>query len=103
VLRLNCCVDHVVRSVAAPDGVAVSESLSESLPGAEASPEQQLLRQETSFRSMKAVRGLDLPYRQVMTLLLEDMSYLEIAETLGIRGPQDAVAPADPRPAPARA
>jgi RNA polymerase sigma factor (sigma-70 family) len=86
VLRIahNCCVDHVVRSVAAPDGVAVSESLSESLPGAEASPEQQLLSQETSFRLMKAVRGLDLPYRQVMTLLLEDMSYLEIAETLGI-------------------
>jgi RNA polymerase sigma-70 factor, ECF subfamily len=30
------------------------------------------------------VRRLALPYRQVMTLILEDMSYDDIAETLGI-------------------
>jgi RNA polymerase sigma factor (sigma-70 family) len=82
VLRIahNCCVDHVVRCSGAPGAVEVSENL----VAAEASPEQQLLRQETSNRLINAVRGLDLPYRQVMTLLLEDMSYAEVAETLGI-------------------
>ena len=30
------------------------------------------------------MRGLPLPYRQVITLLLEDLSYEEIAEALGI-------------------
>lgn len=33
---------------------------------------------------MEAVRRLALPYRQVMTLILEDLSYEEIAEALGI-------------------
>ena len=30
------------------------------------------------------MRRLSLPYRQVITLLLEDLSYEEIAETLGL-------------------
>jgi DNA-directed RNA polymerase specialized sigma24 family protein len=33
---------------------------------------------------VQAVRQLELPYRQVMPLLLEDLSYIEIGETLGI-------------------
>lgn len=39
---------------------------------------------QRSHQLLEAVRTLDLPYRQVVTLLLEDMSYDEIAETLGI-------------------
>lgn len=39
---------------------------------------------QRSGRLLEAIRRLELPYRQVMTLLLEDMSYEEIAETMGI-------------------
>jgi RNA polymerase sigma-70 factor (ECF subfamily) len=47
-------------------------------------PEQELLSRERSARLLDAVRRLSLPYRQVITLLLEDLSYEEIAETLGL-------------------
>ena len=58
-------------------------------PGIEAdvstpSNEQELIQSERSERLLEAIRQLSLPYRQVMTLILEDMSYEEIAETLGI-------------------
>lgn len=33
---------------------------------------------------VEAVRALPLPYRQVITLLLEDLSYTEIADALGL-------------------
>ena len=39
---------------------------------------------ERSNRVTAAVRRLPLPYRQVMTLLLEELSYGEIAEALDI-------------------
>ena len=39
---------------------------------------------ERGERLLEAIRQLTLPYRQVMTLILEDLSYEEIAETLGI-------------------
>jgi RNA polymerase sigma-70 factor (ECF subfamily) len=48
------------------------------------SQEQALLQAERSERLLEAIRQLSLPYRQVITLILEDMSYEEIAETLGI-------------------
>ena len=47
-------------------------------------PEQMLLADERSRRVADAVRRLPLPYRQVMTLLLEELSYAEIAEALGL-------------------
>ena len=43
-----------------------------------------MIQAERSERLLEAIRQLALPYRQVMTLILEDMSYEEIAETLGI-------------------
>jgi len=46
--------------------------------------EQALIEGERSRRLLEAIRRLELPYRQVMTLILEDMSYDEIAETLAI-------------------
>jgi RNA polymerase sigma factor (sigma-70 family) len=60
------------------------DELPEVLRGSEESPEESLLVQERSRGLLDAVRSLEIPYRQVMTLLLEDMSYAEIAETLGI-------------------
>lgn len=46
--------------------------------------EDVLINSQRSDRVLEAVRRLELPYRQVITLLLEDMSYAEIAESLGI-------------------
>ena len=43
-----------------------------------------LLRDERSRRLAAAIRRLPLPYRQVMTLLLEDLSHAQIAEALGL-------------------
>jgi RNA polymerase sigma factor (sigma-70 family) len=76
----NCCVDHVVRHAAFPP----TEAVQPEQPGDAFTPEQILLGNERSHRLVQAVRQLELPYRQVMTLLLEDLSYIEIAETLGI-------------------
>lgn len=49
-----------------------------------ASHEHSLIERERSHRLLEAIRQLALPYRQVMTLILEDMTYDEIAETLAI-------------------
>jgi DNA-directed RNA polymerase specialized sigma24 family protein len=50
------------------------------LPGIAQSP----IGDERTNRLVQAVRQLELPYRQVMTLLLEEFSYMEIGEALGI-------------------
>lgn len=76
----NRCVSHVARRMRER---AEQEPL-EDLAAEEASHEQLLIEQERSRRLVEAIRRLGLPYRQVMTLLLEDMSYDEIAEVLGI-------------------
>lgn len=47
-------------------------------------PEQLLIADERARRVSSAIRRLPLRYRQVMTLLLEDLSYAEIAEALGL-------------------
>jgi RNA polymerase sigma-70 factor (ECF subfamily) len=49
-----------------------------------ATPEAIALSGERSQLVGTAIRSLPLPYRQVMTLLLEEMSYAEIADTLQI-------------------
>lgn len=49
-----------------------------------ATPEQLLIADERARRLAAAVRRLPLRYRQVITLLLEDLSYAEIAEALEI-------------------
>lgn len=54
-------------------------------PGPETeTPEQRMIASERSRRVAAAIRRLPLPYRQVMTLLLEELSYAEIAEALGL-------------------
>src|SRR5579862_8520262 len=76
----NKGVDHVVRHVASPP----MDELPEQLALDEGSPEDELISRQRAERLAAAVRRLDLPYRQVITLLLEDLSYGEIAEALGI-------------------
>jgi RNA polymerase sigma factor (sigma-70 family) len=46
--------------------------------------DQALIEQERGQQLLEAIRQLALPYRQVMTLILEDLSYEEIAEALAI-------------------
>lgn len=75
----NRCVTHVARQVARrrplPDEVRDDDA---------ASPEAALLADERTRRLLAAIRCLPLPYRQVMTLVLEDISHAEIAEALGL-------------------
>jgi RNA polymerase sigma factor (sigma-70 family) len=76
----NRCISHVARQMRERiDRVPIDELAAEA-----ASHEQALIEQERGERLLSAVRRLSLPYRQVITLLLEDMTYEEIAETLGI-------------------
>ena len=74
----NRSVTHVIRQ---------SAQRTRELPPLEEetqTPEQLLLADERSRRVAAAVRRLPLPYRQVTMLLLEELSYAEIAEALGI-------------------
>jgi RNA polymerase sigma-70 factor (ECF subfamily) len=76
----NRCLTHVAKRMRERAHEAVLDESSI----ATASHEQTFIERERSDRLLEAVRQLTLPYRQVMTLILEDMSYEEIAETLGI-------------------
>lgn len=76
----NRCLSHVAKRMRE----RAHEETLDDLAAEVASHEQALIEQERSVRLLEAVRRLTLPYRQVMTLILEDMSYEEIAETLGI-------------------
>jgi RNA polymerase sigma-70 factor (ECF subfamily) len=74
----NRGVNHVVRRVADKKAPAGGEEAF--VP----TPEQALLESERSAQLTAAIRRLPLPYRQVMMLVLEELSYPEIAEALGI-------------------
>lgn len=76
----NRCLDYVIKQAKKPK----TELLNDDLPGQEDDPERRLLVRERSNRLLNAVRALEIPYRQVVTLLLEDMSYAEIADSLGL-------------------
>jgi RNA polymerase sigma-70 factor (ECF subfamily) len=76
----NRAVSHVVKRVREPRADELGEDLAADAP----TPEQSLLRREQSERLVVAVRALSLPYRQVIMLLLEDLSHAEIAEALGL-------------------
>jgi RNA polymerase sigma-70 factor (ECF subfamily) len=76
----NRCLSHVIKYANKPK----MESLNDDLPGGEDNPQRHLLAGERSRCLLDAVRTLEIPYRQVVTLLLEDMSYAEIAEALGM-------------------
>jgi RNA polymerase sigma factor (sigma-70 family) len=76
----NRSVSHIARRVRERELQEASEHTDHSTP----SQEQALIQSEHGERLLEAIRQLALPFRQVMTLLLEDMSYEDIAETLGI-------------------
>ena len=75
----NRSVSHVTKVVGARRQLDPHEMEHETT-----TPEQLLLAKQRSSRLVAALRRLPLPYRQVMTLLLEDLSYAEIAEALGL-------------------
>lgn len=50
----------------------------------EADPEERMIAREGGERLAAAIRSLPLSYRQPITLVLEGLSYAEIAEALGI-------------------
>ena len=78
----NRAVSHVARAVGRKKGEAgVAQEPGEA---SEPSPESAMIETERADRLARAIRSLALPYRQVITLYLEEMSYAEIAETLGI-------------------
>jgi RNA polymerase sigma-70 factor (ECF subfamily) len=78
----NRAVSHVARRVREPaaDGAADLDAIASET----ASQEQALIAKERSAMLLDAVRALKLPYRQVITLVLEDLTYEEIAEALGL-------------------
>lgn len=55
-----------------------------SLPDPRPDPERQLGAEEQRQTLLEAVRRLPLPYRDVITLVLEGLSYREIADVLGV-------------------
>jgi RNA polymerase sigma-70 factor (ECF subfamily) len=76
----NRAVSHVARRVREPLADADVDGLVHDAP----SQEQALIAAERSAALLEAVRRLKQPYRQVITLLLEDLYYEEIAEILGL-------------------
>lgn len=77
----NRCLSHVAKRMREPANVL---ALVEDLPSGAPSQEQALFEAERSDWLLNAVRDLALPYRQVMTLILEDLSYEDVAEILGL-------------------
>jgi RNA polymerase sigma factor (sigma-70 family) len=75
----NRGVSHVVSRTTAKRRAIVSEPSGEA-----ATPEEGLIQSERQARLLGAVRKLPLPYRQVITLVLEDLSHAEIADALQI-------------------
>jgi RNA polymerase sigma factor (sigma-70 family) len=76
----NRAVRHIQHRVREPKaGVEADEVAAES-----PSHEQAMIASERSEKLLEAIRELTLPLRQVITLLLEDLTYPEIAEALGI-------------------
>ena len=54
------------------------------LPDPRSNPEKDLSKEQQTARLLAAIQRLPVIYRQVITLTLEDVSYAEIAEILGI-------------------
>lgn len=76
----NRAVSHVAKRVREPRPGPDADSLPSGAPG----HEQALIASERTAALLDAVRRLKLPYRQVITLVLEELSYEEIAAALGL-------------------
>jgi len=81
----NVLATHVAKSVRTVKADQDIEQISESQAAAKTStPYQALDQSQRQQRLSQAIRQLKLEQQQVITLALEGMSYLEIAETLAI-------------------
>lgn len=76
----NCGVRHVIRRTREKRDELEPDEIASDAP----TQEQSVIDSQRSTALLSAVRKLALPYRQVITLVLEDLSYAEIAEALGI-------------------
>lgn len=76
----NRCLSHVTKRIRERESEQQLIQLEDEFLDQEAV----ILARERGARLLEAVRQLALPYRQVVALILEDLSYEEIAETLGI-------------------
>jgi RNA polymerase sigma-70 factor (ECF subfamily) len=76
----NRAVSHVVKQMREPLPERVPDTPDMDAPD----PERQWSERQRSERLLKAVRSLALPYRQVMVLVLEELTYEEIATALGL-------------------
>jgi RNA polymerase sigma-70 factor (ECF subfamily) len=80
----NRAVTHVARRASERRAAATFEAGTMDEAGAAESQEDKLLADEHTQRLLWAVRRLPLAYRQVITLVLEDLSYADIAKALGL-------------------
>ncbi len=82
----NRGVSHVVRERTARSGLValMPEYQIDTLTDQGDTPEQTYVAWQRAERLTAAVHRLALPYRQVMTLVLEDLSHAQIAEALGL-------------------
>lgn len=78
----NVCIDHVRRAVRRPPETDVS--LAAGIPDSRADPADEIDLAQQRERLLSAVRHLDLPLRQVISLHLEGFSNLEIANALSL-------------------
>lgn len=76
----NRAMRHIAQQMREPRSAAEPDELAGDLPN----QEQRMIADERSIALLEAVRQLPLSHRQVITLLLEDLTYPEIAEALGI-------------------
>ena len=76
----NRAMRHIARRMREP----VSAVEADEIPGNAPTQEQSLIDAQRSVALLNAVRSLGLPYRQVITLVLEGLTYHEVADALGI-------------------
>jgi RNA polymerase sigma-70 factor (ECF subfamily) len=76
----NRIVSHIARAVRQPP----LAELSDELPSAAPSPEQQAIERSDHERLLALVRTLPLAYREVAVLMLEGFTPPEVADTLGL-------------------
>jgi len=76
----NRAIDYLRQHRAITASIDEDSSLRDSRPN----PEAGLAQEQQGERLRQAIHRLPLPYRQVITLTLEEMSYSEIAQVLGV-------------------
>ena len=76
----NCGVRHIIGRAREKAGSIEPDEIASDAP----TQEQSVIASERSAALLAAVQRLALPYRQVITLVLEDLAHAEIAEALGI-------------------